>query len=95
MTGLILGTPFMSYSNREPTLASLSGLNRSLRQQVVDLLLSIAILKETLSQPPGGCSRELDARAGEANSTTAFGPQSLRKAKRAVGTRIKRCDRQL
>jgi hypothetical protein len=34
--------------SHDATLASLSELNHSLRQQVVELLLSIAILKETL-----------------------------------------------
>jgi hypothetical protein len=33
--------------SQDATLASLSELNHSLRQQVVELLLSIAILKET------------------------------------------------
>jgi hypothetical protein len=39
--------------NHEATLASLSELNHSLRQQVVQLLLSIAILKETAGPGPG------------------------------------------
>jgi hypothetical protein len=39
----------MSTANQshDATLASLSELNQSLRQQVVELLISIAILKET------------------------------------------------
>jgi hypothetical protein len=40
--------PMSSVSqSHDATLASLSELNHSLRQQVVELLLSIAILKET------------------------------------------------
>jgi hypothetical protein len=33
--------------SHDATLASLSELNHSLRQQVIELLLSIAVLKET------------------------------------------------
>jgi hypothetical protein len=51
----------MSTANEshDATLASLSELNHSLRQQVVELLLSIAILRET-------AGLELDARGDRA-----------------------------
>jgi hypothetical protein len=37
----------VTYSNQETTLSSLCELNRSLRQQAVDLVLSIAAMKES------------------------------------------------
>jgi hypothetical protein len=41
----------VAYSNQETTLSSLCELNRSLRQQAVDLVLSIAAMKESAGLP--------------------------------------------
>jgi hypothetical protein len=83
--------------NFQPTLASLSALNHSLREQVVNLLLSIAVLKET--QGAGANTRRMcrvnigreDPRATFSSPQSAGVPK-----KRARGQQsIKRSDRQL
>jgi hypothetical protein len=83
--------------NYQPTLASLSALNHSLREQVVNLLLSIAVLKET--QGAGANSQPMyrvnigreDPRATFSSPQSAGVPK-----KRARGQQsIKRSDRQL
>ena len=78
----------MSYSYGQSALASERELNHYLRRQVVDLLLSIAILKEANAQ---------DARGADANVNAAEGSQSahLAKCKARRLNRVKRCDRQL
>ena len=51
----------MSNSNQEMTLSSLSELNRSLRQQAVDLVLCIAAMKESADLPSGLNLQEMNS----------------------------------
>jgi hypothetical protein len=48
-------------SNQEMTLSSLCELNRSLRQQAVDLVLSIAAMKESAGLPSGASLQEMNS----------------------------------
>lgn len=48
----------MADSNQEMTLSSLCELNHSLRQQAVDLALSIAAMKESIGLPSGARLQE-------------------------------------
>jgi len=48
-------------SNQETTLSSLCELNRSLRQQAVDLVLSIAAMKESAGLPSGTNLQEINS----------------------------------
>jgi hypothetical protein len=85
--------------NREATLALLGAINHSLREKVVDLLISITVLKETQSLQRRTISQELcgingeeiDPRAAFNLMKTASHPK-----KKARGQQpVKRYDRQL
>jgi hypothetical protein len=67
--------------NHQSTLASLAELNHSLRQQVVDLLLSIAVLKETQGLPPSAMGF---AKVHEPLKRKTRGQQSLRRYDRQL-----------
>jgi hypothetical protein len=51
-------------SNQETTLSSLCELNRSLRQQAVDLVLSIAAMKESAGLSSGLNLQEMNSASG-------------------------------
>lgn len=82
----------------QPTLASLIEVNHSLRQEVVDLLLSIAVLKDAPSMQPG--SNAQPGNIGKNRADVNIGLNSPRSAslpkKKARGEQsVRRCDRQL
>jgi hypothetical protein len=54
-------------SNQKMTLSSLCELNRSLRQQAVDLVLSIAAMKESAGLPSGVSLQEMNSASGGRN----------------------------
>src|SRR5437773_1193731 len=91
-TGLIMGTqsclrmfdPMSDTTYPDATLASLREINHSLRQRVVDLLLSIAILKEAQGLPSSAISREIGQGIPERSSARS-NRSALKSASRTRG----------
>jgi len=66
--------------SREITISSLSEINRALRQQVVDLVLSIAVLKEDAAIQSATKRRKTGAAADQMETAFESASRSLRSA---------------